>query len=155
MAHRDLDHRSARDDAAPADGLGDFVGAARAEADAAVALGVCSLLLRDWRRGAIVATALVAAYAFFGHLAPTKSVVKKPGEGNRYTITGKGPVVEVTLNGGKVLSMDLRLWTSAKKNPDGSEIPPWLSKPKAELATKGFIGLQGKHGAKTNSENSR
>ena len=36
-------------------------------------------------------------------------------------------------------------WTSAKKNPDGSEIPPWLSKPKAELATKGHIGLQGKH----------
>ena len=36
-----------------------------------VLLGVCSLLLRDWRRGAIVATALVAAYAFFGHLAPT------------------------------------------------------------------------------------
>jgi len=38
---------------------------------AAAVLGVCSLLLRDWRRGAIVATALVAAYAFFGHLAPT------------------------------------------------------------------------------------
>ena len=34
---------------------------------AAAVLGVCSLLLRDWRRGAIVATALVAAYAFFGH----------------------------------------------------------------------------------------
>ena len=85
--------------------------------------------------------------AAFGHLAPTKSLVKKPGEWNRYTITAKGPMVDVVLNGEKVLSMDLRQWTSAKQNPDGSEIPPWLSRPKAELATKGFIGLQGKHGA--------
>jgi hypothetical protein len=41
--------------------------------------------------------------------------------------------------------MDMSLWTSAETNPDGSEIPPWLSKPKAELATRGRIGLQGKH----------
>ena len=85
--------------------------------------------------------------AAFGHLAPTKSLVKKPGEWNHYTITAKGKLVEVVLNGEKVLSMDLSQWTSAKKNPDGSDIPSWLSKPKAELATKGYIGLQGKHGA--------
>ena len=85
--------------------------------------------------------------AAFGHLAPVKSLVKKPGEWNRYTITANGSLVDVVLNGEKVLSMDLRQWTSAKKNPDGTEIPPWLSRPKAELATKGFIGLQGKHGA--------
>ena len=36
-------------------------------------------------------------------------------------------------------------WTSAKTNPDGSEIPAWLSTPLAELATRGHIGLQGKH----------
>ena len=85
--------------------------------------------------------------AAFGHLAPTKSAVKKPGEWNHYTITCRGPQVDVTLNGEHVLSMDMSKWTSAKKNPDGSDIPSWLSKPKAELATKGFIGLQGKHGA--------
>jgi hypothetical protein len=85
--------------------------------------------------------------AAFGHLAPTKSAVKKPGEWNRYTITCRGPQVDVVLNGERVLSMDLRKWTSATTNPDGSEIPSWLSKPKAELATRGFIGLQGKHGA--------
>jgi hypothetical protein len=46
--------------------------------------------------------------------------------------------------------MDMSLWTSAKKNPDGSDIPEWLSTPFSELATKGYIGLQGKHaGAKT------
>jgi hypothetical protein len=37
---------------------------------AAVVLGACALVLRDWRRGAIVATAGVAAFAFFGRLAP-------------------------------------------------------------------------------------
>lgn len=84
--------------------------------------------------------------AAFGHLAPAKSVVKKPGEWNRMVITARGPQVDVVLNGERVLSMDLRQWTSAKKNPDGSDIPPWLSKPKAELEPRGRIGLQGKHG---------
>jgi hypothetical protein len=41
--------------------------------------------------------------------------------------------------------MDMSQWTSAKKNPDGSKIPSWLSRPVAELAPKGYIGLQGKH----------
>jgi len=83
--------------------------------------------------------------AIFGHLAPTKSVVKKPGEWNRYTITCLGPKITVVLNGERVTEMDMSLWTSAKTNPDGSEIPAWLSRPFAELATKGRIGFQGKH----------
>lgn len=82
----------------------------------------------------------------FGHLAPSKSAVKKPGEWNRMTITAKGPMITTVLNGETVSVMDMRKWTSAKTNPDGSEIPPWLSRPFAELATKGRIGLQGKHG---------
>jgi len=87
-----------------------------------------------WRCGAV-----------FGHLAPFKSAVKKPGEWNRATITCKGPNVWVMLNGESVTALDMTRWTSAKTNPDGSEIPPWLSKPLAELPTKGRIGLQGKH----------
>jgi len=83
--------------------------------------------------------------AVFGHLAATKSAVKKPGEWNRMTVTCRGPMIEVTLNGEAVTKMNLRKWTSAKKNPDGSDIPPWLSRPKADLPTKGNIGLQGKH----------
>jgi len=84
--------------------------------------------------------------AIFGHLAPTKSMVKKPGEWNRMTITCRGPMVYVVLNGELVTQMDMRKWTSAKTNPDGSEIPPWLSRPVAELSLTGHIGLQGKHG---------
>ncbi len=83
--------------------------------------------------------------AIFGHLGAKESRVKKPGNWNRFTITCKGPMIWVMLNGKTVTTMDMRKWTSAKKNPDGSAIPPWLSKPKAELPTKGKIGLQGKH----------
>jgi hypothetical protein len=83
--------------------------------------------------------------AIFGHLAPTKSTVKKPGEWNRMTITCKGPMIYVLLNGEQVTVMDMTKWTSAKTNPDGSEIPAWLSTPFAQLPTKGHVGLQGKH----------
>ena len=83
--------------------------------------------------------------AIFGHLAPTKSMVKKPGEWNRMTVTCKGKIIRVSLNGEEVTVMDMSKWTSAKKNPNGSDIPRWLSKPKAELPLKGRIGFQGKH----------
>ena len=89
---------------------------------------------RTWQCGAI-----------FGHLAASKSVVKKPGEWNRFTIRCRGKQIDVALNGEHITSMDMSLWTSAKTNPDGSEIPPWLSKPLSEQPTKGRIGLQGKH----------
>jgi hypothetical protein len=83
--------------------------------------------------------------AIFGHLAPTKSMVKPAGEWNRMTITCSGPLVSVVLNGETVTEMDMRLWTSADSNPDGSEIPSWLSRPVAEIEPQGRIGLQGKH----------
>jgi len=83
--------------------------------------------------------------AIFGHLAASKSNVKKAGEWNRYTITCLGSMIYVMLNGEQVTEMDMRLWTSAKTNPDGSEIPSWLSTPFSKLATKGRIGFQGKH----------
>jgi hypothetical protein len=83
--------------------------------------------------------------AIFGHLAPTKSAVKPAGEWNHCTITCAGKHIAVELNGEKVTDMDMGLWTSATTNPDGSEIPAWLSRPKAELETKGRIGFQGKH----------
>lgn len=83
--------------------------------------------------------------AIFGHLAANKSTVKKPGEWNHYTIRCVGKQIDVVLNGELVTSMDMSKWTSAKTNPDGSEIPSWLSTPFAELPTKGKIGFQGKH----------
>ncbi len=83
--------------------------------------------------------------AIFGHLAPVKSAVKPAGEWNSYVITCHDQKISVRLNGEVVTEMDMSLWTSATTNPDGSEIPEWLSRPKAELETHGRIGLQGKH----------
>lgn len=83
--------------------------------------------------------------AIFGHLAPSKSMVNKPGQWNRFTIQCVDQKIDVVLNGEVVASMDMSLWTSAKTNPDGSEIPPWLNKPLSQHPTKGRIGLQGQH----------
>lgn len=83
--------------------------------------------------------------AIFGHLAASRSMVNKPGQWNRYTITCKDKMIYVMLNGKQVTAMDMSLWTSGKKNPDGSDIPSWLNKPFAELPTHGHIGFQGKH----------
>jgi len=83
--------------------------------------------------------------AIFGRLAATKSVVKKPGQWNRMTVRCRGPMISVMLNGQQVTEMDMRKWTSATRNPDGSETPAWLSKPAAQIKPEGHIGLQGKH----------
>lgn len=84
--------------------------------------------------------------AIFGHLpANEQKVVKKPGEWNNMLISCRGKIIEVMLNGKKVTRMDMSKWKSGKVNPDGSAIPEWLPKPYAELPTKGYIGLQGKH----------
>lgn len=84
--------------------------------------------------------------AAFGHQAPTNAVVKKPGEWNRMTLLCQGPKVVVVLNGERINEIDLSRFTSATKNPDGSEVPAWLAKRSlSSLAPKGRIGLQGKH----------
>ncbi|MGM0532436.1 MAG: 3-keto-disaccharide hydrolase [Bacteroidota bacterium] len=84
--------------------------------------------------------------AIFGHLAPEKSVVNKPGEWNRMTVGCKGQMIYVVLNGEPIIEFDMSRYTSSEKNPDGSEIFDWLSTPKAELPTEGKVGFQGKHG---------
>ncbi len=83
--------------------------------------------------------------AIFGRKPATKSVVKQPGEWNRYTITCIDNMIYVLLNGEQVNQIDLTKFTDAKINPDGSEAPSWLSKAPATLPTKGKIGFQGKH----------
>lgn len=83
--------------------------------------------------------------AVFGHLPAGKSMVKKPGEWNRFTIRCVGKHIDVALNGEQIVSMNMDDFTSAKTNPDGTEIPSWLSKPKSLLPTRGKVGFQGKH----------
>jgi len=86
--------------------------------------------------------------AVFGHQAASKHTVKKPGEWNHYTITCKGKKIWIVLNGELVNECDMSLFTNAKVNPDGSEVPSWLNNPMAGLPLNGYIGLQGKHAGK-------
>jgi hypothetical protein len=82
----------------------------------------------------------------YGHLAPQVNNGKPAGEWNRMTVVASGKRIKVVVNGEVTVNTDLSRWTSATKNPDGSDIPSWLSRPWADLPTKGRIGLQGKHG---------
>lgn len=84
--------------------------------------------------------------AFYGRQKPTKFLVKKPGEWNRYTLVVVGTKVQVRLNGEEVNRFDLADFKDAKQNPEGTTAKPWLSKAPAGLPAKGRIGLQGKHG---------
>ena len=58
--------------------------------------------------------------AIFDCLAPSMNAVNPPGEWNHYTITCKGSMITVVLNGHQVIAMDLNRWTEAHKNPDGT-----------------------------------
>ncbi len=84
--------------------------------------------------------------SLYGHCAPTKQNVRKAGEWNRMTVFARGKNIQIINNGEKVMDIDLSKWNSAKTNPDGTKIPPWLNRPWAELDTKGKLGFQGKHG---------
>lgn len=90
---------------------------------------------RSWQCGAI-----------FGHQGAYISAVKKPGEWNQMIIICSGSIITVHLNGTRVNTIDLRDFTSATTNPDGSNPAPWQTKPLASLPLKGKIGFQGKHG---------
>ncbi|HTQ28861.1 MAG TPA: DUF1080 domain-containing protein [Puia sp.] len=83
--------------------------------------------------------------AIFGHQAATKRTVKKPGEWNHYTITCKGKIIWVALNGELVNRFDMNAYTSSSKNPDGTDVPAWLSNAPSTLFLHGHIGFQGKH----------
>lgn len=101
----------------------------------------------DYGEHFVKAKAYEKCGAIYGHLGANKDkIVKKPGEWNHMNIKCVGQYITIILNGKKVTEMDMSKWTSGKKNPDGTDIPSWLPKPFAELPTKGYIGLQGKHG---------
>lgn len=84
--------------------------------------------------------------AFFGRQGAYARAVMQPGEWNQMTIVASGPMITVHLNGQRVNTFDLREFTNAKTNPNGSIAPPWLKKAPADLPQQGRIGFQGKHG---------
>jgi hypothetical protein len=74
--------------------------------------------------------------ALYRAVAPIKQVYK-PTEWNRYWIKCQGAKVEVTLNGEKILDVNLDEQTSTAKRHDGSATPPLKDRPR-----KGHIGFQ-------------
>lgn len=78
--------------------------------------------------------------AIFDCLAPSKNMVKRPGEWNRYIITCKDNKVYVVLNGEQIIDMDLNLWTEAHKNPDGTKNK--FNTAYKDMPRVGNIGLQ-------------
>lgn len=96
---------------------------------------------KEWSK----APAIWQCAAIFGHQAATNKTLYRPGKWNHYTITCIGRKIWVVLNGTLVNKCDMSKFTSEKTNPDGSEIPSWLSNPMATLPLHGHIGFQGKH----------
>ena len=90
--------------------------------------------------------------ALYDLLAPTKVADKPAGEWNKMSITAKGSMITVTLNGEKIIDADLDKWTEARKNPDGS--PNKFSTALKDFKREGHIGLQD-HGAAVSYRNIR
>lgn len=69
------------------------------------------------------------------------------GEWHKMKVRCDGKKIDAWINGKHISHMDMSKWTDLKKNPDGSDILPWIAKvKKCEAPTFGKIGLQGKHG---------
>ena len=83
--------------------------------------------------------------AIFGRKPATNKSLKPAGEWNHYTITCKGKMISIVLNGTLVNECNMDDFTSSKVNPDGSNVPSWLKNPMSTLGLRGHIGLQGKH----------
>jgi hypothetical protein len=83
--------------------------------------------------------------AIFGRKPATNKSLKPAGEWNHFTITCKGKMISIILNGTLVNECNMDDFTSSKVNPDGSTVPSWLKNPMSTLALRGHIGLQGKH----------
>ncbi len=78
--------------------------------------------------------------AIFDALAPTANAMKPVGQWNHMNITVKGSVTKVVLNGTEVTNMDVDLWDTPNKNPDGSKNK--YKKPLKDFPRSGVIGLQ-------------
>lgn len=69
-----------------------------------------------------------------------KPPLKEAGEWNRYTIICSNNWIHIILNGELVNSMNLDLWTTAGKNPDGT--PNKFKTAYKDMPREGLIGLQ-------------
>jgi sugar phosphate isomerase/epimerase len=78
--------------------------------------------------------------AIYDILAPQTNAVRPAGQWNRMTILAAGPVIRVFLNHQPMIEMDLRQWTTAHQNPDGSSNK--FDVAYKDLPPEGYIGFQ-------------
>ncbi|MEO1857572.1 MAG: DUF1080 domain-containing protein [Rubritalea sp.] len=70
----------------------------------------------------------------------SKAMGKADGEWNTMTLTCRGPLITVVLNGEQVLDVNIDDWSTAQKNPDGSKNK--FKTALKDLPRSGHFGLQ-------------
>jgi len=83
--------------------------------------------------------------AIYDCLAPSEPAVKPALEWNTALLQCSGNFISVTLNGKRVIKMNLNRWTEPNKNPDGT--PNKFSNAYKDMPKVGHIGMQD-HGCK-------
>ena len=83
--------------------------------------------------------------AIYDVLAPRKNPMKPALEWNTVTLRCSDNYISITMNGERMLDMDLNKWTQPHRNPDGSENK--FGTAYKDMAREGHIGLQ-EHGGK-------
>jgi hypothetical protein len=81
--------------------------------------------------------------AIYDLVTPSKEMTK-PGQWNKVQITARANTLQVLMNGELITEMNLDLWTTAQKNPDGT--PNKFRTALKDFKREGHIGLQD-HGA--------
>jgi len=89
--------------------------------------------------------------AIYDLVPPTKENARKD-DWNKMTVTAKGPVLAVEVNGEKVAEMNLDRWTEPGKNPDGTKNK--FKTALKDFKREGHVGLQD-HGAAVSYRNIR
>jgi len=78
--------------------------------------------------------------ALYDAVVPSKNAVKPFNQWNQIQIRCKGAIIQVTLNGERVVNANLNKWTTAEKNPDGSKNK--FKTALKDLPRSGNIGFQ-------------
>jgi hypothetical protein len=78
--------------------------------------------------------------ALYDCVAPSVDAVKPAGEWNHMTITCRGPIMRIVLNGQQIIETDLSAWTTPGMNPDGT--PNKFKRAYSTMLQKGYIGFQ-------------
>jgi len=78
--------------------------------------------------------------AVYDALAPGSNAMNPAGEWNHVTITCDGNIINIVMNDIEIINMDLDLWTTGNKNPDGTKNK--FKTALKDFAREGYIGLQ-------------